>query len=192
MNKILCVDIKSMNRSEEIQTNLELEELLLNHTKYFSSIESAYAQNYAPISFCVSVRSMYSNLVLQIDKGNEFRYYTNLTNVMDFPHTGYDLVMYLASVGLMQNIDYKTGFDYLMMNHSQFSPIGLYNPNPYVVRPIVYSHIIMSDEGAEKLKEFLKSDRELVSIDVMREHSEGNIKALLNTIIEVREENKNE
>lgn len=189
---ILCVDIKSMKRSPEVQRDINLEDLLLNHTKYFDSMEEAFREEYAPLNFSVSVRSMYSNLVLQIEKGSEFRYYTNLTNIQEFPHKGYDLVMYLTSIGLMHSIDYKLGFDELMMKHSQFMPIGLYNPNPLIVSPIIYSHVVMSDEGAEQLKEFFKSDRHFVDINKMRENSEGNIHAMLDTIIEVKEENKDE
>ena len=189
---ILCVDIKSMKRSPEVQRDINLEDLLLNHTKYFDSVEEAFREEYAPLNFSVSVRSMYSNLVLQIEKGSGFRYYTNLTNIQEFPHKGYDLVMYLTSIGLMHSIDYKIGFDELMMNHSQFVPIGIYNPNPLIVSPIVYSHVILSDEGAEKLKDYLKGDRHLVSIDVMKENSEGNIHAMLDTLIKVKEENKDE
>lgn len=189
---ILCVDIKSMKRSPEVQRDINLEDLLLNHTKYFDSVEEAFREEYAPLNFSVSVRSMYSNLVLQIEKGSEFRYYTNLTNIQEFPHKGYDLVMYLTSIGLMHSIDYKLGFDELMMKHSQFMPIGLYNPNPLIVSPIIYSHVVMSDEGAEQLKEFFKSDRHFVDINKMRENSEGNIHAMLDTIIEVKEENKDE
>lgn len=189
---ILCVDIKSMKKSPEVQKDINLEDLLLNHTKYFETREEAFREDYAPLNFSVSVRSMYSNLVLQIDKDKEFRYYTNLTNIQEFPHKGYDLVMYLTSIGLMHSINYKLGFDELMMNHSQFVPIGVYNPNPLIVSPIVYSHVILSDEGAEKLKDFLKGDRHLVSIDEMKENSEGNIHAMLDTLIKVKEENKDE
>ena len=71
-------------------------------------------------------------------------------------------------------------------------PIGLYNPNPLIVSPIIYSHVVMSDEGAEQLKEFFKSDRHFVDINKMRENSKGNIHSMLDTIIEVKEENKDE
>ena len=50
----------------------------------------------------------------------------------------------------------------------------------------------MSDEGMEELKKYLKEDRDIVPISIMKESSKGNIKALLDTIIEVKEEDKNE
>ena len=189
---ILCVDIKSLKESSEVQRDVNLGDLINNHTKYFDSVEDALKENYVPLDFSVTVRSMYSNQVLQINKGEEKRYYVNLTNIQPFIHKGYDLVMYLSSIGIMHSIDYSLGFDELMLKHSQFCPIGIYNSVPLLVNPIVYSHILMSDEGMEELKKYLKEDRDIVPIGIMKESSKGNIKALLDTIIEVKEEDKNE
>lgn len=197
---ILCVDTKHLKTSPEVQKDLNLEDLLLNHTEYFDSVEEALKSQYAPLDFSVSVRSMYSNLVLASDKYNvdkgeiTYSYYTNLAQIQPFPHRGYDLVMYLASIGVMHSVDYNVGFDDVMMKHSQFVPIGVYNPDPTVINPIVYSHIIMSDEGAEELVPFLKKDRRFVGIDYMKINNEGNITALLDTIVKVeeREEATNE
>lgn len=187
---ILCIDMKALKLSPEVQRDVDLEDLLNNHTKYFDTVEEALRCEYSPLDFSVSVRSMYSNLVLQEDRGVQKRYYTNLTHVQPFIHKGYDLIMYLTSIGLMHNIDYKFGFDELMTKHSQFVPIGIYNPDLLLLNPIIYSHIILSDEGAEELPQYLKEDRELVPISEICEF--GNVPALLRTLIEVKEENNNE
>ena len=188
---ILCIDTTAIKTLPDIQKDLNLGDLLNNHTKYYDTVEDALKDKYVPLDFSVSVRSIYSNLILQIDKGVEQnRYYTNLTNIQPFMHKGYDLIMYLTSIGLMHNIDYKLGFDELMMKHSQFCPIGLYNPDSAIINPIIYSHVIVSDEGVEQLKQYLKSDRKLVHIRNIV--SNGNIPALLDTIIEVKEETTNE
>lgn len=190
---ILCIDTKALKIKEEVQKDVDLEDLINNHTKYYDSVEEALKDRYVPLDFSVSVRSMYSNLVLQIENGEEKRYYTNLTNIQPFAHKGYDLIMYLTSIGLMHNIDYKIGFDELMMRHSQFQPIGIYNPEPSILNPIIYSHVIISDEGAKELPKYLNSDnRSLVDISTMKKFSKGNLSALLNTIIEIKEDNKNE
>ena len=189
---ILCIDTKTLKTSPEVQRDVNLEDLMLNHTKYYDSVEDALKDKYVPLDFSVTVRSMYSNLVLQIDKGEQKRYYINLTNVQPFVHNGYDLIMYLTSIGLMHSVEYKLGFDELMVNHSQFQPIGLYNPDSSVINPIIYTHVILSDEGAEQLPQYLKSDRGLVPINAMNEFKKGNITALLDTIIEVKEEMKDE
>lgn len=187
---ILCVDVKALKSSPDIQKDVNLEDLINNHTKYYYTVEEALKDNYVPLDFSVSVRSIYSNLVLEITKGEEKRYYTNLTNVQPFVHKGYDLIMYLTSIGLMHSIDYKLGFDELMMKHSQFVPMGIYNPDTLLLNPIIYSHVIISDEGIIELPKYLKTDRQLVHISEVRE--KGNIPALLRTLIELKEENKDE
>lgn len=189
---ILCIDTRALKTSPDVQRDVNLEDLINNHTKYYDSAEEALKDKYVPLDFSVTVRSMYSNLVLQIDKGEQKRYYTNLTNVQPFVHKGYDLIMYLTSIGLMHSVDYNLGFDELMMKHSQFQPIGLYNPDSAVINPIIYTHVILSDEGAEQLPNYLKSDRGLVHINTMNEFKHGNITAMLDTIIEVKEETKDE
>ena len=183
---ILCVDIKALPKSPEVQNDVHLEALLNNDTKYYDSVEEALKDDYVPLDFSVSVRSTYSNLVLETDCGTKKSYYTNLTEVQPFIHKGYDLIMYLTSIGLMHNIDYKLGFDELMTKHSQFVPMGLYNPDSLLLNPIIYSHIIISDEGIKELPNYLKGDRKLVHISKINEL--GNIPALLRTLIEVKEE----
>lgn len=185
---ILCIDTHVLNVSLEVQKDVDLEDLLNNHTKYYASSEEALKDEYAPLDFCISLRSLYTNLVLEIDKEEDKRYYTNLTEIQPFVHKGYDLIMYLTSVGLMHNINYKLGFDDLMMKHSQFQPVGIYNPFPLVSNPIIYSHVIISDDGIEELKKYLKDNTRLVSISEMKEL--GNISALLKTLIQVKEEEK--
>ena len=187
---ILCIDIKALKQSPDVQRDVDLEDLLNNHTKYFDTVEEAMNDQYIPLDFSVSVRSIYSNLVLEEDRGVQRRYYTNLTNVQPFIHKGYDLIMYLTSIGLMHNINYDLGFDELMTKHSQFVPIGLYNPDTMLLNPIIYSHVILSDEGAEELSKYLKEDRQLVPISEISDY--GNVPALLRTLIEVKEESKDE
>lgn len=187
---ILCIDYKALKVSADVQKDVDLEDLLLNHTKYYADTEEALKDNFVPLDFSVSVRSMYTNLVVETPKEGEKRYYTNLTNIKPFHHKGYDLIMFLSSIGLMHIVEYKLGFDELMTEHSHFSPIGLYNPNPEVINPIIYSHIIISDKGAEELNEFLKEGINLVPISEIVD--KGNIKAMLDTLIEVEKGDKNE
>ena len=184
---ILCVDKTVLKTSKQIQRDVDLEDILNNHTKYYEDVVDALKDNYEPLDFCISIRSMYSNLVVQVNIDSRRRYYTNLTDIQPFVHKGYDLIMFLSSIGLMHNVDYADGFDELMVKHSQFSPIGLLNPPCSFHNPIIYSHVIISDEGIEELKKYLKSDRELVSISEMNKHRQGNLHALLDTIIEVKE-----
>lgn len=192
---ILCVDTKALKTSKSVQKDIDLEDLLSNHTKYYDSVEEAFKDDFAPLDFCITTRSMYSNLVMQItEEEHPPVYYKNLSQIQPFVHSGYDLIMYLSSIALMHSIDYKLGFDELMCKHSQFQLIGIYNPDPAIFNPVIYSHIVLSDEGAEEMKDYLKSNVEFVPISVMNENRElgGNLTALLDTIIEVKEENKDE
>lgn len=186
----LCVDRNFMSILPEVQKDVDLGYLIDNHTKYFDDVEKAYDLNYVPLDFCVTVRSLYSNKVLEIDKEEGVRYYTNLTQVQQFPHKGYDLIMYLTSIALMHNVEYKLGFDELMMKHSQFSPMGLFNPNPIIINPIIYTHILISDEGIEELEKYLKEGRRFVHINDM--NKSHNLEGLLDTLIVVKEKEENE
>ena len=187
---ILCVDTKALRKSTEVQKDVDLEDILNNHTEYFNSMKEALTDGYVPLDFSISIRSLYDNTVVEIDKGEEKRYYTNLTDVQPFMHKGYDLIMYLTSIGLMHNVDYKLGFDELMMKHSQFVPIGLFNQDPLFINPIIYSHVLISDDGMKELTKYLKGDRKVVPISKIK--AKGNIPALLKELIIVKEEKTNE
>ena len=192
---ILCVDTKALKTSAEVQTNVKLEDIINNHTKYYDSVEEALKDNYVPLDFSVSIRTLYSNLVVEIDAktedGNDKKmYYTNMSQVQKFIHKGYDLIMYLTSIGLMMNVNYSLGFDEVMLEHSQFVPIGLYNPDPTVINPIIYSHILISDVGAKEFDKYLKKGRRFLPISDMKK--EGNLYALLDTLIITKEENIDE
>lgn len=189
---ILCIDINALKTSQEVQKDVDLEDLLNNHTKYFDSEEEALKADYAPLNFSVSTRSVYTNLVMQTTDSDGKKYYTNLTQIQPFIHKGYDLIMYLASIGLMHNISYSAGFDEVMVKHSCIKIIGLYNPDPRVVNPIIYSHIIIEDGRVDKFSEYLNDNVELVPISVMNENRAGNIPALLDTLIEVKGEKTDE
>lgn len=188
---ILCVDRGALKKeSPEVQKDIDIEDILNNHTKFFYNAEEAETENYAPLYFSVCVRSTYSNLVLERDDiGDLKKYYTNLRVEQPFNHKGYDLLMFLTSIGIMNNIFYAMGFDDLMMNHSQFQPIGLYNLGSPLIDPIIVTHVILSDEGAEEFSKFLMPNRRFVSISDM--NTKGNLKAITNTLIEVKEEENN-
>ena len=192
---ILCVDTKALKTSAEVQTNVKLEDIINNHTKYYDSVEEALKDSYVPLDFSVSIRTLYSNLVVEIDAktedGNDKKmYYTNMSQVQQFIHKGYDLIMYLTSIGVMMNVNYSSGFDEVMLEHSQFVPIGLYNPDPTIINPIIYSHILISDVGAKEFDKYLKKGRRFLPISDMKK--EGNLYALLDTLIITKEENIDE
>ena len=189
---ILCDDTSVLAMKREVQKDVDLEDLLNNHTRYFETQEQALEEGYVPLDFSMTLRSMYTNKVLQRQTENGVRYYVNMSKVDRFIHKGIDLIMYLTSLGLLQCVDYKAGFDDLMFQHTQIQIIGLYNPDPAMINPIIYSHVLISDVGVESLPQYLKEGVSLVDIKTMKENCEGNIPAMLDTIIEVKEEQKDE
>ncbi len=105
-------------------------------------------------------------------------------------HKGYDLVMYVSSLAMLSVIDYWIGFEELMARHSQFQCIGLYNPSPDFVNPIIYSHIILSDIGMRELEPHLSAGNSVVKIKDIKPL--GNINHFIDTLIEVKEESTDE
>lgn len=185
---ILCVDTRKLNTAPYVQKDVKLEDIVLNHTKYYDTAEEAEKDLYVPLDFSVSVRTVCTNLALQIKEKDKYLYYINHTNVDRFIHKGYDLIMYLSAIGLLSYVDYSYAFDEMMLKYSTLQPIGLYNPDAGFINPIVYSHVIIADEAVDTLKTFLKPEVELVSLDTMRQRKEGNLTALIDTLIDVKGE----
>lgn len=183
---ILCVDTHRLNTAPYVQKDVNLEDILLNHTKYYDTPAEAEKDFYVPLSFSVSVRSVYTNKVLQIEEEGKYQYYVNHAKVGQFVHKGLDLIMYLSAIGLMTYVKYSPEFDVAMMKYSTHQPIGLYNPDHGFFDPIICSHVILQDEGINQFKTFLKPGVEFVSIKTMNTRKEGNLTALLDTLIEVK------
>ena len=182
---ILCVDTTVLKESLEIQKDIGLGNILDNHTKYFNIITDAYKEHYTPLDFSVSIRSLYTNLVLEREQigedGKELKlYYRNITNAPEVIHKGLDLIMYMTSLGVMTDVKYSTKFEEIMAKHSMFRCMGLYNPCVTLVNPCIYSHVILTDEGAEALKSCLREGRQFVHIEEMQ--TEGNAIPMLNTL----------
>lgn len=183
---VFCINRNKIKEdSKEIQRNVDLEYILSDEcVKYFDRVEEAYANGFIPLSFAVSIRSITDNRVVETESDRSRIYYTNLANLdehLTSVHKGYDLIMYLTSIGMLYNIDFSLEVDKIMLEHSQFQPIGLFNSG--VLYPIIYSHILLSDEGMSLLEPYLKSDRKIVKIRDMQK--KGNIQALLDTLIVV-------
>lgn len=191
---ILCVDTRVIDNMPYVQKDIELQDILLNYTNYYPNAAEAEKDRFVPLDFSVSVRSTYSNLVLQIrdDIDNKYLYYVNHTNVGQFVHKGYDLVMYLSAIGFMSYVEYSYAFDDLMLKSSTHRVIGLYNPDAGFFNPIVYSHIIIDDGAIDTLKTFLKCGVEFVPLSVMRQRKSNSISAMLDTLIDVKEKGDND
>ena len=187
--KILCIEKNYLEVSPNIQNKLNLEELLKEHTKFLSESEVAVSDTYVPLDFMVSIRSASTNLVVETPTkdSNDKRYYVNLTRVQPLPHRGYDLIMYLASVGVLTCVNYVNGFDNIMLQ-SKFCPIGVFNCG--FINPIIYSTIVLKDDTIDSFKSYLKEGYNIVPIkDIKRD---GNISAIIDSLVIVKGEENSE
>lgn len=185
---MLCVNYDRLKTSSDVQRDVNLAEILVTHTKYYPNVESALKDHYVPLNVCMSLRTVYTNQIMQTQLHEGcVRYYVNVTDIQPCIHKGYDLVMFLSSVALMQCMkdEYTDNLGNIMLR-SEFMPIGLYNPDPLIVNPMVYSHIILADDMRNKLSELFKDTVQFVSISEVRNNHVGNIKALIDTFVEVK------
>ena len=184
----LCIDTRNIKRAYEVQKSLKLEEILLNHTKYFATEEDALKESYVPLDFATSIRSIYSNKVLEIDGVfRNYLYYENRSHVEKCIHQGYDLVMHVASLVVFNQLAYvDTTFNEIMMKGSSIQCLGLLNPDSDFINPIVYTHVIISDECLDAFTSYLKKGRRFIDIKDMKPM--GNLPMLLDEIVEVKNE----
>ena len=195
----MYVEMNALKVSNSVQRDIDLEDILLNHTKFYDDEQVALKDGYVPLNFATTVRTVFSNRVVgtkNLEKGHRHNYpiyYINLGNIEMFPHKGLDLVMYLTSVALFSIVEYKKGFDDLML-HSEFQSIGLYNPNPSICNPIIYSHVYIDDSWEKDFEKYMNERSAWYDIADVKEHYPLNLKALIDTLIlaEKKEEEDNE
>jgi len=177
---VLCVERAALKCAKDVQKKVHLEDLLLNHTKYTEE-----GKDYVPLDVCVSVRSVYTNKVLRTPDN---KLYTNVTSIGEYIHKGYDLIMYLASVAFMSCINWKPELNDLMMK-SEFQCIGLFNPDPDVIRPIVVCHILLDDSIVGEIEKCLFPDYVFEDItEAKQKYAVENIKYLTDTLVIVNKQ----
>lgn len=183
---IACLKKDLLKQNIRVQKNVKLDKVL-DDLKYFDTREEAYKEDYVPVCFVTAVRTAYSNLVVEheVDHLGQRNYVSlNLSQVL--PHKGYDLMMFMSSLAVAKMIDCTKQENQRLMFSSQFNPIGVYNPDPGICDPVIYSHVIINDDKVEDLRASLLPGNKLVSIQDM--NTKGNLKELLNELIIVKEE----
>lgn len=183
---MLCVEAKVLPFLPKVRRDIDVQKVLTENVKFFSDRESAISEGYVPVDFAISTRSIYDNTVLAYQCGENTQYYRRMTNIGPvIPHLGLDLFMYLSSLAFLESVEYTSDVDTIMLHHSQFQPIGLYNPDE-VSTPIFYAHLLLSDQGMKFLEPHLKPGVTIAPIQTMT--TQGNVSALLETLIIVKEE----
>ena len=179
----MYVEMKALAVSETVQRNVPLEDILLKHTRFYDDKDVALKDGYIPLNFATTIRTVFSNKVIgTVKRGRNYPIFcTNLGDVEMFPHKGLDLVMYLTSVAMFNVVEYKKGFDDLML-HSEFQSIGIYNPDPSIINPIIYSHVYIDDSWEKDFETYLKETSKWYDIEYAK-NAGDNLKALLDTLI---------
>ena len=149
---IACLKKRPAQTEYSGAENVKLDKVL-ESLKYFDTREEAYKEDYVPVCFVTAVRTAYSNLVVEheVDHLGQRNYVSlNLSQVL--PHKGYDLMMFMSSLAVAKMIDCTKPENQRLMFSSQFSPIGVYNPDPGICDPVIYSHIVINDDKVEDLR----------------------------------------
>lgn len=185
---VLCIDTNALAFSDELQ-RISFEMVLKHSVLLDSASVSYHDRRYVPLDFSVSIRGIYSNVVLEKTiENSEKRYYLTRTQIDVLPHSGYELVMYIASLCVLDSVNYDSSFDSVMMR-TQFNPIAFYNPDPdkinplHMTNPVLYSHIYIDDSAIDDYTKYLKDGYSFVPIPSMS--IKGNIPCLFNTLISV-------
>ena len=184
----MYVEMKALAVSETVQRSIPLEDILLNHTRFYDDKDIALKDGYVPLNFATTIRTVFSNKVIgTVKRGHKYPvFYSNLGDVEMFPHKGIDLVMYLTSVAMFNVVEYRKGFDDIML-HSEFQSIGIYNPDPSVINPIIYSHVYIDDSWEKDFETYLKDTSRWYDIKYAK-NAEDNLRALLDTLIITQKE----
>ena len=195
VRKILCIEKSVLKGMKGLTKDIPLEKYLLENTDY-KEVDVDWSDTYIPLTFSTTVRSMYSNKVvykvLKNKDNQDYRvYYESLTEIEPIIHKGYDLVMFLSSIAVQKMIKAEAQQTLgEIMCASTFSVRGLrYVEDAGVIRPIVYSQIVISDEAFERFEKILDHEHGACSIEEMRENIHGNLYDLLDDIVIVKEKN---
>lgn len=182
---VLCVDTKALPIDPKVRKDIDVQDLLTRCVKPFSDLDTATKEGYVPVEFAISTRSIYDNTILSYQREGCVQYYNRMTNIGPVHHRGLDLFMYLSSLAFIDSVEYTKEVDSIMFQHSQFQPVGLYYPEVSET-PLFYAHLLLSDPGMKLLEPHLKPGVTVTPIQTMT--PEGNLSALLETLIIVKEE----
>lgn len=188
MGSILCIDTDKIGRDNKLQKNLKLGNILVENTDYFSDFEGV-DKKWRPLKFATTVRSIHSNKIIcqDVPKENRTIYYHTYGSVDRFIHKGYDLVMFLSSMSIMEMLSDsadKAELNDVMFGHSIFKCQGIYF-NAEIVDPVVFSIVYIEDDAFDSFFTpiALKDNWRVEDIAKMKEDSHGNIQALIEDIV---------
>ena len=191
MGEVLCIDRDALGVSPKVQKQIMLEQILLKDTAYLDrdKLTDREKNRWLPLNLTTTVRSIYSNRVVCRKEGIYYHAYNNFVDIERTEHKGYDLVMFWASMSVMLLIDCNNfAMRNILSSASSFQCCGLYW-NDNIVGPIVYSQVYVRDAEFPTLSEYYSKDITDVSVEDLKAlYRRGNMSALLDEIVEVKEE----
>ena len=144
---MLCLDKRALKVGKDLQKNVLIEDLLLNHSHFFDSKECAEKEGYVPITLGVSIRTVVSNRVLKKDGEVIFKKVIE----KEREHKGYDLIMFEIGKYLSESLFKEIPND-LIMRESFFQLMCLYYYPVKTNEVLIYAHIIVGDNLFNSLK----------------------------------------
>lgn len=193
-NLILCVKSDMMERMNKVQKNIKLEEII--NSGSYMDIKDCADNGYIPLTVGVTIRDLETNKVLVKRDGDIKRTFIYLENINPLIHKGYDLIMYLSSVGvtsLLKDKNQMINFSCVMAK-SVFDVNGLLwmkhneEPNCILLNPMVMTTIFVD---SKELSKYLIPHWKFENIaDIKLE--KGFIKCIIDDLIEMKGASKDE
>lgn len=125
---VLCIKADLLERKNEVQKKIQLESLM-ESCKYLplNAEEIPIGDGYVPLTFGVTIRDLKTNKVLvkRNLENNIKRTFIYMEKIQPVIHVGYDLVMYLTSVGVTSLLKDKGN----MINFSSVMATSVFDVN---------------------------------------------------------------
>ena len=171
---ILAIKKSSISIKPYVQQEIDLERLIIKETKFFDNEEYAKKEGYVPLYVLVSVRTIYTNKVVEIKHDYGVRYYS--TNGLDDslgvdPIEGYNYLYKAMCNPMMRLLNKAKDDDYIfklfVAMNSQPLVMGLYYASGNYF-PIIYAQVIFNDVGVNNLGNYVEGDCRLIDIKDMK------------------------
>ena len=184
-----CVKNDILKVSSDVQRDIDIIEILNSAKLVMGTEEELRKQGYAFLHFATTFRTVYTNeVVLHKNKRKDWKSYVLMDVTTPLPHKGLDLVMYLSACSVFLVASYKNGLTDELLMHTEHQCIGLYNPSPDFVDPVIYSHVYLDDSSLNTFSRCLTKGNMFVPISTLSEEDAFD-KTLI--IVEKKEEDNN-
>lgn len=172
---ILAIKKSSISVKPYVQQEIDLERLIIKDTKFFDNEECAEKEGYIPLYVLVSIRTIYTNKVVEIKHDYGVRYYNSniLENNLGVdPIEGYNYLYKAMCKPMMRLMNKAKDDDYMfrlfVAMNSQPLVMGLYYSNKKQC-PIIYAQVIFNDNSVNNLNKYVEGDCRLIDIKDMKD-----------------------